>query len=204
MDYLQEHVINWIREQGGWVRSSWKSKSSFITRASAPDCLCDRYSLLCLLFVMFRRVFVPTLAHPHGRRLGSSWRVFLPLFLLFAKCEAFVRGGTRLMGGTTTEGNVYWNQKMKEQLKKKMERSYGWVNKLNSWYLDTKSYSLFLPPFCFPGLGVGLNALKLYLRSRCHWRSERYMMMCTKCGVESWSDLNRECILSNLFFTRYI
>lgn len=21
MDYLQEHVINWIREQGGWVRS---------------------------------------------------------------------------------------------------------------------------------------------------------------------------------------
>lgn len=29
------------------------------------------------------------------------------------------------MGGTTTEGNVDWNQKMKEQLKKKMERSYG-------------------------------------------------------------------------------
>lgn len=21
MDYLQEHVVNWIREQGGWVRN---------------------------------------------------------------------------------------------------------------------------------------------------------------------------------------
>uniref|UniRef100_A0AAQ4RR18 BCL2 associated X, apoptosis regulator a n=1 Tax=Gasterosteus aculeatus aculeatus TaxID=481459 RepID=A0AAQ4RR18_GASAC len=35
MDYLREHVINWIREQGGWVRSNYQTYE-YITSPIAP------------------------------------------------------------------------------------------------------------------------------------------------------------------------
>lgn len=34
----------------------------------------------CCVFLIFRRVYVPTLAHLHGRQWGFSWLVFSPLF----------------------------------------------------------------------------------------------------------------------------
>uniref|UniRef100_A0A3P9PIH7 Bcl-2 Bcl-2 homology region 1-3 domain-containing protein n=1 Tax=Poecilia reticulata TaxID=8081 RepID=A0A3P9PIH7_POERE len=61
IDYLQYHVINWIREQGA--------------KYSVNNCC----GLKLYLFIFFRREFVPTSALPLGRRWGFSWPVFLPL-----------------------------------------------------------------------------------------------------------------------------
>lgn len=140
-----------------------------------------------LIFVsvhlLCRRVFVPTLAHPHGRRWGFSWLEFSPLFWSFARCEGFVRSRQMKDGRNYDWGKWGQEQEHWKNIWKKTERSYGRVNKLDwkNLYWDTKSHSLLLPPFHFQGLGVILNAL-LYSWFLCHWGSEQCMIRCTKWG----------------------
>lgn len=54
MDYLQENLINWIREQGGWVRR-WLSNSGFLSKyASAPDCQLAWLIFVSVVYVVFK------------------------------------------------------------------------------------------------------------------------------------------------------
>lgn len=116
LDYLREHVINWIREQGGWVKKSpWDKFVCMIF----PLFFLAMLNLLWLLSLTFRRAYVPTLAHPLGRPLAFSWRAFLPPFLSSVRCERWPR-----MRSRRDQRKHHWRQGL-PQCQKKINRKIG-------------------------------------------------------------------------------
>lgn len=120
MDYLREHVINWIREQGGWV-SSQLTNEVHNHLLDNWDCVPDA---CCLLFMIFFKEGIRShFGTPTWQTVGVFLAGVLTTVIVIRKmwgvCE---EQAVWKMRGTTTKGNVDGNKSMKEQLKESRKK----------------------------------------------------------------------------------
>lgn len=151
--------------------------------------------VVCLIFLFFfRRVFVRTLAHRHGRQWLFSWPAFSPLFSSYVRCEQFVKS-KHLKKGRNYEKKEMWIRtkpwKRKGRRCGRMQPVFGPEEPLSgSACLSVSRIGIWMEHASV--VTRDPSATEEVSSARLHAQSKR---------MEDLSDLKRESILSNLFFT---